>query len=170
MAYENHAWQTGELISAESLNNINDALVRASSGIMAQYTAATQTISGTTEFLVYLNTARYKTGEGFEMTTNGVTCKLAGMVAVRARIFCASDFTAGDQVLLVIGKNSDTVVCGSHKMQSTGKEHIVCETVLVPVEAGDVLKLKCHNVTSAAGVIGNSATKYANSLTAHYLA
>lgn len=170
MAFVSHDWQTGEIIDAAKLKNINDALVRASSGVQAQYTAGTQSIGATSEFLVYLDTLRYNTGAGFELTSNGVLCKLAGMVAISARIYCASGFTVGDQVLLSIGKNSDTVVATSHVMVATGREHINARTVLVPVDSGDVLKLKCQNVTGARGVIGSTSIAYANSLMAHYLA
>lgn len=170
MAFVNHDWQTGELIDAAKLKNINDALVRASSGAQAQYTAGTQAIGATTEFLVYLDGLTYNQGTGFEATANGILCKLAGVVAVSARIYCASGFTAGDQVLLTIGKNSSAVETTSHIMRGAGAEHITARTVLVPVEAGDVLKLKCQNVTAARGVIGSTGVAYANRLMAHYLA
>ena len=44
------------------------------------------------------------------------------------------------------------------------------KSVLVPVAAGDVLKIKAQNVTGARGVVGNTSVTIANSLTAHYLA
>ena len=52
----------------------------------------------------------------------------------------------------------------------TGGETIVGKPCLFTVTAGDVVKLKCQNVTGARGVVGNSSGTYANCLTAHYLA
>lgn len=169
MAYIPHNWQTGETITEELLDNIDGALRRASSGIQAQY-LGTQAIGAATEFLGYLDSLRYYQGDGFTLGTNEIICNYAGVVAVSASIFCASGFTAGDQVLLTIGKNSDTVIKTSHIMAGTGKEAIVSPTVLVSVVAGDVLKLKIHNVTGARGLVGSSAVSYANGLMAHYLA
>lgn len=70
----------------------------------------------------------------------------------------------------IIGKNSATVETTSHVMRGTGQEHINARTVLVPVSANDVLKLRCQNATGGRGVIGSTSVAYANSLMAHYLA
>ena len=100
MAFTSHDWQTGEVIDAAKLNNINAALTRAASGVQAHYTSGTQSIQATTEFLIYLDALRYITGTGFELAANGVLCKLDGWVIASARLYCASGFTAGDQHLV----------------------------------------------------------------------
>ena len=169
MAYTPHTWVTGETITADKLNNIDEALRRASSGIQA-HNLGTQTIGATTQFTVYLDEARYNGGTGFTMGSNEIVCNFDGLVAVSARMYCNSGFTAGDQVILSIGKNSDVVESTSHKMQSTGGETVTCKTVIIEVAKGDVLKLKAQNVTGARGTIGNSSGTYANRMTAHYLA
>lgn len=170
MAFTSHDWQTGEVIDAAKLNNINAALTRAASGVQAHYTSGTQSIQATTEFLIYLDALRYVTGTGFELAANGILCKLDGWVIASARLYCASGFDAGDQVVLALDKNSSAIETVYHRMQGAGGEHIVTESVLVPVAAGDVLKFKCQNVTGARGVIGSTSVALANSLTAHYLA
>lgn len=169
MAYTPHTWATGETITADKLNNIDQALRRASSGIQA-HKLGTQTIAATTQFVVYLDETRYNQGEGFTLGTNEIKCNLAGLVAVSARLYCASGFTAGDQIILSIGKNSDIVEHTSHRMQSTGGETIVTKTCLIQVDKGDVIKLKAQNTTGGRGVVGSTAGSHANSLTAHYLA
>lgn len=170
MAFVSHDWQTGEVIEAAQLNNINAALTRTASGVQAHYTTGTQSIQATTEFLVYLDALRYVTGSGFELTANGVLCKLDGWVIASARLYCASGFTAGDQVILTIDKNSSAIEAVYHRMQGTGGEHVITKPVLVPVTAGDVLKITAQNVTGARGVVGSTSVVIANSLTAHYLA
>lgn len=169
MGYTPHTWATGETITAEKLNNIDQALCRAASGIQAHY-LGTQTIGATTQFTVYLGEARFTGGDGLSMGTNEIICNYDGIVVVSGRMYCNSGFTAGDQVILSVGKNSDVVESTSHKMHSTGGETITCKPVLIQVAAGDVLKLKAQNTTGARGVVGNSSGTYANSLTAHYLA
>ena len=168
MAYTPTTWKTGDTITAEALNNIDLSLRRVSSAIQAQY-LGTQTIGATTEFLLYLDSSRYSSGDGFTLTDNGLTCKYAGLVVVSASLYCNSGFTAGDQVLFTIGKNSDSLVKTSCIMPGTEKHTITTGLVLAEVAAGDVLKLKCQNVTGARGTVGSSATSYSNFLAAHYL-
>lgn len=169
MAYTPHTWATGETITQEKMNNIDQALRRASSGIQA-HKLGTQTIAATTQFTVYMDEARYNQGEGFTLGTNEVKCNFDGIVAVSARIYCASGFTAGDQIVLSIGKNSDIVEHTSHRMQSTGGETINTKVCLIQVAKGDVIKLKAQNNTGGRGVVGSTAGSHANCLTAHYLA
>ena len=169
MAYTPHTWATGETITQEQLNNIDMALRRASSGIQAHY-LGTQTIGATTQFTVYIDEERFGGGEGFTLGENEIICNYDGLVEVSARMFCNSGFTAGDQVILSIGVNSNVVESTSHRMQNTGNETVTCKPVIIRVSKGDVLKLKGQNVTGARGVIGNSSGTYANSITAHYLA
>ena len=169
MAYTPHTWATGETITQEQLNNIDQALRRASSGIQAHY-LGTQEIGATTQFLVYLNEERFSGGEGFTLGTNEIICNYDGMVEVSARLFCHSGFTAGDQVVLSVGLNANVVESTSHRMQAAGNETVTCKPVIVKVTKGNVLKIKAQNVTAARGVIGNSSGTYANSITAHYLA
>lgn len=169
MAYTPHTWATGEIITQEQLNNIDMALRRASSGIQAHY-LGTQTIGATTKFTLYINEERFSGGTGFTLGSNEIVCNLDGLVAVSARMYCNSGFTAGDQVVLSIGKNSDVVESTSHRMQSTGGETVTCKPVIIEVAKGDVIKLKGQNVTGGRGTIGNSSGTYANSITAHYLA
>lgn len=169
MAYTPHTWATGETITQEQLNNIDMALRRASSGIQAHY-LGTQTIGATTQFIVYLNEERFSGGEGFTLGENEIICNYDGLVEVSARMFCNSGFTAGDQVVLSIGVNSNVVESTSHRMQTVGNETVICKPVIIKVTKGNVLKLKAQNVTGARGVIGNSSGTYANSITAKYLA
>jgi len=169
MAYTPHTWATGETITQEQLNNIDMALRRASSGIQAHH-LGTQTIAATTQFTVYIDEERFSGGEGFTLGTNEIVCNFDGLVSVSARMFCNSGFTAGDQVILSIGVNSNVVESTSHRMQSTGNETVTCKPVIIRVSKGNVLKLKGQNATGARGVIGNSSGTYANSITAHYLA
>lgn len=169
MAYTPHDWSTGETITEELLDSINMALRRASSGIQAHY-LGTQTIGATTQFTLYINEERFSGGEGFTLGTNEIICNYDGLVIVSARMYCNTGFTAGDQVLLSIGKNSDVVESTSHRMQSAGGETVTCKQVIVEVTKGDVLKLKGQNITGSRGTIGNSSGTYANSITAHYLA
>lgn len=169
MAYTPHDWSTGETITEELLDAINSALRRASSGIQA-HNLGTQTIAATTQFVVYLDEARYSSGDGFTMGSNEIICNLDGLVAVSARMYCNSGFTAGDQVVLSIGKNSDVVESTCHKMQSASGETVVTKTCIIEVKAGDVIKLKAQNTSGGRGVIGNTSGTYANSLTAYYLA
>lgn len=169
MAYTPHTWATGETITQEQLNNIDQALRRASSGIQAHY-LGTQEIGATTQFIVYLNEERFSGGEGFTLGENEIVCNFDGLISVSARMYCNSGFTAGDQVVLSIGVNANVVESTSHRMQSTGGETITCKPVIIEVAKGNVLKLKAQNVTGARGTIGNSSGTYANSITAHYLA
>lgn len=169
MAYTPHTWATGETITADKLNNIDAALRRSASGVQV-HRLGTQTIGATTQFTVYLDEVRFSGGDGFALGTNELICNYDGLVVVSARMYCNSGFTAGDQIILSIGKNSDVVESASIKMQSTGGETITCTPVLIQVAAGDVIKLKAQNVTGARGTIGNSSGTYANSLTAFYLA
>lgn len=169
MAYTPKNWKTGDTITADELNNIDQALRRASSGISA-HRLGTQTIAATTQFVVYIDEARYNQGEGFTLGTNEIKCNYAGIVAVSARLYCASGFTAGDQIIFSIGKNSDIVEHTSYRMKSTGGETIVTKTCLIQVAAGDVLKLKAQNVTGGRGVVGSTAGSHASGITAHYLA
>ena len=85
-------------------------------------------------------------------------------------MFCNSGFTAGDQVILSIGVNSNVVESTSHRMQTVGNETVICKPVIIKVAKGNVLKLKGQNATGARGVVGNSSGTYANSIMAHYLA
>lgn len=169
MAYTPHTWATGETITQAQLNNIDQALRRASSGIQV-HNLGTQTIGATTQFTVYLDEERFKGGEGFTLGSNEIVCNFDGLVVVSARMYCNSGFTAGDQVVLSIGLNANVVESTSHRMQSTGGETVICKPVIIGVAKGNVLKLKAQNVTGARGVVGNSSGTYANSLTAHYLA
>lgn len=169
MGYTPHTWETGETITAPLLNNIDAALRRASSGIQV-HNLATQTIAATTQFLIGLTGARFNAGQGFSLGENEIVCNFDGMVAVSARIYCNSGFTAGDQVILSIGKNSSVVESTCYRMQGTGGETITSKTCLIDVVKGDVLKLKCQNTSGARGVVGNTAGTYANCMTAHYLA
>lgn len=169
MAYTPHTWATGETITADKLNNIDQALRRSSSGIQA-HRLGTQTIAATTQFVVYLDEVRFSGGDGFTLGTNEILCNYDGLVAISARMYCNSGFTVGDQVVLSIGINSNVVESTCHKMQSTGGETIVCKDLIVKVAKGDVIKLKAQNTTGGRGVVGNSAGTYANSLAAHYLA
>lgn len=169
MAYTPHTWATGETITQEKLNNIDQALRRASSGIQAHH-LGTQTIGATTQFTVYVDEERFSAGEGFTLGSNEIVCNFDGLVVVSARMFCNSGFTVGDQVILSIGVNSNVVESTSHRMQSTGNETVTCKPVIIRVSKGNVLKLKGQNATGGRGVIGNSSGTYANSITAHYLA
>ena len=169
MAYLPHTWATGEVITEEQLNNIDMALRRASSGIQAHYLGV-QDIGATTQFLVYINEGRFSAGGGFTIGENEILCNFDGLVAVSASIYCNSGFTVGDQVILSIGVNANVVVSACHKMQSTGGETVSCGPVIIKVTKGNVLKLKCQNVTGARGVIGNSSGTYANNMAAQYLA
>lgn len=169
MAYTPHTWATGETITADKLNNIDQALRRASSGIQAHH-LGTQTIAAATQFTVYMDEARYNQGDGFTLSSNDVKCNHAGIVAVSARLYCASGFTAGDQIILSIGKNSDIVEHTSYRMKATGGETIVTKVCLIQVDKGDVIRLKAQNMTGGRGVVGSTAGSHANSLTAHYLA
>lgn len=169
MAYTPHTWATGETITQEQLNNIDQALRRASSGIQAHH-LGTQTIAATTQFTVYLDEERFSGGEGFTLGSNEIVCNFDGVIVVSAHLYCNSGFTAGDQVVLSIGVNSNVVESTCHRMQSTGGETVICKPVIIEVAKGNVLKLKAQNVTGARGVVGNSSGTYANSMTAHYLA
>lgn len=169
MAYIPHDWATGETITEAQLDNIDQALRRVSSGIQAHY-IGTQTIGATTQFTVYINEERFAAGEGFTLGENEIICNFDGLVSVSARMFCASGFTAGDQVILSIGVNSNVVESTSHRMQNTGNETITCKPVIIRVSKGNVLKVKGQNATGARGVIGSSSGTYANSITAQYLA
>ena len=112
----------------------------------------------------------FAAGEGFTLGENEIVCNFDGLVSVSARMFCNSGFTAGDQVILSIGVNSNIVESTSHRMQSTGNETITCKPVIIRVSKGNVLKVKGQNVTGARGVVGNSSGTSANSITAQYLA
>lgn len=169
MAYTPHTWVTGETITTAQLNNIDQALRRAASGIQA-HRLGTQTIAATTQFIVYLDEVRFSGGDGFTLGTNEILCNYDGVVVVSARMYCNSGFTVGDQVVLSIGVNSNVVESTNHKMQSTGGETITCKPVIIRVAKGDTLKVKAQNTTGGRGVVGNSSGTYANSLAAHYLA
>lgn len=170
MAYTPKTWQTGDLIDAAQLNNIDAALRRASSSLQAR-NLGTQTIGTPSQFVINLTATSYTSGDGFTLgSDNEITCKYDGIVVVGAKVYCVDGFTAGDQIALSVSKNGNNLDTTFHRLQSTGGEHVVSKPCLVDVKAGDVLKMHGQNMGGARGTIGSTGNAFANCLTVHYLA
>lgn len=151
-------------------NAINELETQMTKSAILVYNNATQNLNTGSEVTVNLNSsdAEDKKGTDLQLSSNKITFKKAGFVAVSYKIYLNSGFKEGNNIICKLFKNSDEVSRFQYRPGVNNGHSFCSEARIIPVEVNDTLRLSIINYSSNC-VIGNTAKNLANSLNVFYI-